>query len=289
MSFDISSLSPALIREILADRKVDLAQLLVFEQFADVRNVVEQEGSLYIWDSPIGIPTDEAMTSEVDPDADTPQGPASLGTRGYACPDYRFAMRINRMAEQSLSTLGDAIDKLVMRSAVKVLGDYNRQIANVLTAGGAALTNDDVTAKVVANAWNGASGTPLDDIDSVIDVLGTGLDVVMGANVATVLSRDPQITGSAAGSGREFVGYAALRQALMDRGCGRVFIIGAHEHVGELDAVRSYGHLYKDVFAMSVPGNLVVPRFLPLEETLEHDQLNKRKFFVAEHSHDIIT
>lgn len=290
MGFDIGSLSPALIREILEDKKTALADLMLFQSFCDVRDVAEQDGSVYIWDEPVGMHINGQRTSEVSPDADTPQGNASTGTRSYSCPDYRYAQKLNRMAEKSLSTLDDAVEKLVMKSAKKVLGDYNLKIADVLKTNGASGTSDDVTEKAVSNPWtNTSTGTPTVDIDDVILTLGPGLDCIMSANIATILSRHPDVTGSAAGSGNASVGYEAVRQYLRDRGIGEIFILGAQMQNAEGNYARNYAFLYQDVFALSVPGNLVAPRFLALEETVEEDRLNKRKFFVAEHSHDIIT
>lgn len=288
--FDVGTLSPALIREILDDKQTALSELLMWQQFCDVRDVAEQRGSIYIWQEPVGVPDDGQRTSEVAPDDDTPMGNSSTTTRSYDCKDYRYAIPLNRMAEKSLSSLNDAINQLVMRSAKQVLKDFNSKIASVLANGGASATSDDVTEKAASNPWtNTSTGTPTQDIDDVILTLGTGLDCIMSSKIATILSRHPDVTGSAAGSGNASVGYDGVRQYLRDRGVGRIFIMGAMMQDTEPNYARAYGHVYQNVFALSVPGNLVVPRFLDLEQVIAEDNLNRRKAYVAEHSADIIT
>lgn len=287
--FDVNSLSSELLREILQDKQEELSALTMWQSFGDVRDVTEQEGSVYIWDEPMSMSDAGHRTSEVAPDADTPIGNASLGTVQYTCPEYRFAMSLNRMAEKSLSSLDDAIDKLVMRSAYKVLGDFNSQIASVFLGNGAAATSDDLTQKAAANAWDTALGTPLDDIDDVVDELGSGLDCYIGGNVATVLSKNSDVTGSAAGSGREFVEkFDGVRQFLQNRGIGNIYFLGAQEQANEPNQTRSYDYIYQDVFVLSIPGNIVIPRYIPLEQSVHLDDLNGRKYFRANHSHDIV-
>ena len=280
--FNIGTLSPQLLDEMLQDHMVELGALMSFEQWADVSDVTTRAGKIKKWGTPLGVPSNRHRTSKVAPGAPTPKGNTSLDDIDFACEDYKFGEDLDRGAEKELQTLDDVSNKLVLSSTKQVLRDFNADIADMLLGNGTSGNDQDLTEKAVSNAWDTASGTPIDDIDDIVKALrGAMLEVFMGFDVAQALSKNSQITGDAAGSGNEYIRFQALVSELISRGISRVIIDGSVQQNTEPDYARSYAGIYDGVFTLGVRGNIRVPRFIPLEQSMYEDKDRDVKCYKA--------
>jgi hypothetical protein len=285
--FNLGSLQQGLLDEIMADVKSELSALRTFEQFCDVRPVDKRKSSIYLWNTPLEIASDGNRTSKVAPGANTPEGNSALDTREYKCDDFKYQQALEEGAEKEIQSVDDVRNKLALNASQKVLLDFNKEIKNILDGTD---TTQSFTEKAVSNPWDGASGTPIDDIDDVLKALrGVGqVDCVMGYDVMQALSRNDQITGAGAGSGNEFVLFNQVVQYLMSRGVARIFVDGSTVQNGEINYARSYAGVYDGVFSLFQRGNLMVPDFQQLRADVYEDRNKDVTYFKAKHSKDVI-
>jgi hypothetical protein len=290
MGVDIGSLTPQVFEEFLEDHATELAPLLSFEQWADVRNVTSRKGKIPRWLTPMDLPSDQHRTSKVAPGASTPRRNADFGYIDYECFDFKDGLDIEESLEAELETYTDVSNKLTRNTVLKVLADFVRgEIADMLLGNGTSGEERDLTEKSVSNAWDTANGTPLDDIDDVVkDLRGGDLQAIVGYDVALTLSKDPDITGSAAGSGREFVDFSGVRSFLQARGISQVIIDGTIEQTTEPHFTRSYGGVYDGVFYVGTRGNIVIPRLKALEQMVWTDMDRDVEVYKAKHSHGAV-
>lgn len=267
--FDLGTLSPQLLDEMLQDHMTSLEPLLAFEQWAKVKDVKTRSGTVKKWGTPMGLPSNGHRTSKVAPGAPTPRGNSALDDISYKCDDFKWGEDIEEGEEQELETLEDVSNNLVGASAKKILRDFNADIASMLLGNGTSGNDQDLTEKAVSNAWDTGSGTPIDDLDEVMLALrGAELDILMGYDIAQILSKNSQITGDAAGSGKEYIRFQAMVSELISRGASRVIIDGSVQQNDERNFARSYAGIYDGVFTVSIRGNIRVMRFKQLMQKI---------------------
>lgn len=280
--FDLGTLSPQLLDEMLQDHMTSLEPLLAFEQWTKVKDVSTRAGTMKKWGTPIAIPSAGHRTSKVAPGSPTPRGNTSLDGISYKCDEYKWGEDIEEGEEKELQTLDDVSEDLVGASAKKILRDFNADIADMLLGNGTSANDQDLTEKAVSNAWDTASGTPIDDIDEgLLALRGAEIDIFMGYDIAQILSKNSQITGDAAGSGKEYIRFQAMVSELISRGASRVIIDGSVQQDSERNFARSYAGVYDGVFTLGIRNNIRVMRFKQLMQKILIDDDRDVKTYKA--------
>lgn len=267
---DLGTLAPQLLDEMLQDHETEIAPLLTYEQFCDVRPVTKRQGSLYLWETPMGLPSNGHRSSKVAPGAPTPKGEATLGTVDYKAFDYKWEIPIEEGAESEISTLTDVSNKLVKVSNMKVLRDFNDDIAELLRGNDADWTINTLAA---GNAWDTSNGDPVKDVDTVVLKLrGMGsLVCVIGYDVALEITKNLKITGAAAGSGREYVDMEQVTSFFRARGVAHVIVDGSVQQNAEARQAREYTGIYDGVCAFFPKGTLIAPEFIKRYQKIRRD------------------
>ena len=280
MTLNIGKLPEGLIREMMTDVRSNLANLLQFEQFCDVRSVDVRQGALYLPITPLEIATDGHRTSETAPGAPTPRANTEISMFSYKCQDYKWMVPLEEGAEKELSAF-DISTKFLEQASSQTLWDFNKKIASTL--------NTLTLGSTGSGAWDTNGGKPLTDIQPAIKNLRglPNLCAVMGFDVAQALSLNPQITGSGAGSGTEVKSFSAVIDMLTSQGITEVYIDGSTAQTADARKARAYKGAYDGVFAVFAKGNLFSARFQDLRVDVVEDKDRDERGFKAKHSHSI--
>lgn len=280
--FNVGSISRQQLMEILDDHRTDLAALEGFKQFSHVRPVKAMKGSLYLWDTPVGVPSSGGQTSKVSPGQPTPQGNLGLGTVDYTCHEFALDNPLPKSAQKEIAAISGAdLSELVRNASLKVLRDFNADIATLLKGDDADYA---ITERTINDKWDTSSATPIEDVDAIVKALRGGgeLTAVVGWDVASALSKAAKITGSSAGSGREYVNFEGVAMFLRERGIKNVWIDGSAQQNGEPNFARSYNGVYDGVFAVFPRNALITALFTDLDNDVFEDKKTRSVFHHAE-------
>lgn len=282
MPVNVGSLSSDLLDQFLEDHQTEVAPLLAFEQWCDVRdNIRAMSGDIYLWNTPLGVPSDGHRESKMGLGEEAPESNDDFGTISYKCEKYGRQRTIPDELLSELETYEDVSNKLVRANVLEALfGFNNAELADMLLGNGASGDDRDLTEKAASNPWDTPSGTPLNDIDDVVKELrGSNLQAIVGWDIAQILSKDPDITGSDAGSGEEYTTFGGVVNFLRARGINQVVIDGSVAQDGQRNFTRSYKGTYDGVFYVGVAGNIIVPRFQPItQKAWSDDNTDSQKY-----------
>lgn len=286
--FNVGSISRQQLMEILDDHRTDIAALEGFKQFTQVRNVQAMNGKLYLWDTPVGLPSSGGQTSKVAPGQPTPIGDLGLGTVDYSCHEFAFANAMPKTAGKELASMsGGDLSELVRNSSLKVLRDFNADIATLLKGNDSGYA---ITEQTISNKWDTSSATPIEDVDAIVKALRGGgeLTAVLGWDVASALSKAAKITGADAGSGREYVSFEGVAMFLRERGIKNVWIDGSAQQNGEPNFARSYNGVYDGVFAVFPRNAVITAMFSDLNNDVYEDKSRRSTYHQADIVADIV-
>lgn len=229
-SFNVRSIGQAHLNELIQDQshKANIEKGFFGTQMIgpDHTHVVTRlKGS--VDKAPLSLlaaPGDTVRTSVVAPDAPTPKGNAKLDLLNYEVNVMRYAYPLGQDVYDSADAALAELEKLLRNQAgacVKV--DSERDLLQILNG-----TTGATTASLTGKEWNAPTDpdhNPVRDILAAISATGGG-NMFLGRNVANALRESPKLTGSAAGSGTEFLSDAQLIEKLMGLGLANVWIAG---------------------------------------------------------------
>jgi len=285
MPFDIGSLSTELLDEMLEDHKTTLAPLRQYERWADIQDNAKLDSKVYKHVEPLELPDDGHRSSKVALGTAARRSQVSYGTVPYKIThEYKHEISMLDVAREQIETIDDVSNKMVLKSNLQVLADFNRDLAGMLKGNGSAGQYTDFTERsLTGNTWDaGTPGNPTPDIDAIVKALrGGNIVCSCGFDVAQVLSRNPYVVGSDAGSGREQAGFDVVRQYLLERGISEVFFDATVEQASEGHYGRSYGGIYDGVFAIFTRGNPLVARVKALTQYTYHDNSTHEDVYEA--------
>ena len=289
--FDIGSLDRVLLDEMFEQLRIDLAPAMAWTQISDVKPVKNRKGEMRLWVEPLGVGQGGQRSSKVAPGSATPKGNTSLTTKGYDVQQYRWGLPIEEGAREEIETFADVSAQFGLSTSLKVLRDFAIDVRAVITGNDA--DNPITQQSLTGNAWNaGTPGDPLVDIDAIVKKL-TGaqgqLCCLMGLDVALALSRNPFFTGSAAGSGREFVDFDMVRTVLRSRGItGNIVVDMFAQKAGEANQAGSLSGVFDGVFYIGVQQNLKTCVFKELRGDMYEEPDTMMEVFRAMHEADLI-
>lgn len=282
MPVNVGSLSSELLDRFLEDHQTEIEPLMAFEQWADVRDGIQaMSGDVYLWETPLGVPADGHRESKMGLGEPAPESNDDFGTISYKCEKYGRQRTIPNELLTELQSYEDVSNKLVRANVLEALFGFNKvELADMLLNNGTAANDRDLTEKAVSNPWDTASGTPLADIDDVVEQLrGGNLQAIVGWDVAQILSKDPDITGSDAGSGEEYTTFGGVVSFLRARGISQVIIDGSVAQDGQRNFTRSYKGTYDGVFYIGIQNNIIVPRFQRIiQKAWESEDTDSQKY-----------
>jgi hypothetical protein len=289
--FDIGSLDPVLLDEMFSDIRTDLDKAVPWTKISEVKPAKYRAGETRLWATPLEVAQGGQRTSKVAHGSATPKGNTSLSTRPYKVEEYRWGLPIEEGAEEEINSFEDVASKFAMSCSLKVYRDFAVDVRALIT--GQDADNTITQRSLTGNAWNaGTPGDPLVDIDFILQALRGAQDQVcclMGYDVALALSRNPFFTGSAAGSGREFVDFDMIRAVLSSRGVkGEIVIDEFIQNNTESNYTRNMAGVFDGVFYIGVRNNLKTMQFKALQGDIYDDKDTRIKVFRAFHESDMI-
>ena len=285
--FDIGSLASVQLNELLEDHKADLQGYLA-RRVTRLRKVVNREGSVYRFETPLGMSAKLQRKVKHAPGTPSPQGNSAMGTRGYRIDSYSWKEGIDHLAEKELGQIEEALQDLSGVCSHMVLGALDRELATILGGGGSADTFDDLTEKVVNTAWDNG-GNPTNDVDDVVKKLrpgSRGLMAVCGYDVALALSKNDQVINNA---DQEHTDFSGVRNFLRSRGITEIHIDMGVEQDGEREAARSYAGIFDGIFYIGTADNLIRPEVNDLDLDTFRTEDPRMNYFRASGDWDITT
>lgn len=290
MGFDPGSLASVQLDELLEDHSADLNAYLA-RRVCRRRPVTNKEGSVYRFETPIGMSADVQRSVKHAAGTPSPKGNVEMGTRGYKIDSYSWKEGIDHLAEQELAKIENALEDLSGVTSHMVLGALDRELANILLGNGTSGTFDDLTEKAATNPWDSSGATPTitDDIDDVVQLLrpgSRGLMAICGYDIALHMSKNDEVVND---SDKDHTDFQGVRSFLRSRGITQIHIDMGVEQNGEREATRAYTGIFDGVFYIGTADNLILPQMNDLTLDAFYDDDSRTNYFRAAGDWDIVT
>lgn len=233
-----------------------------------------------------GTIVNEAISALVATDAPTPKGDAELDQMNVKALEYRYAMPLSFAGKSMAEFWAEVVEWLRDGAGLRVKLAVEKQLMDILRGLGSAATRTGVTVVDIAAAgskWNNYTGATHNPIQNIIDLQRrTGATrIFLGSDVAAALISSPILTGSAAGSGREYIYYPQLKEALGGIGFSDVMIGHLPTNPRPIELTPDLKYAHDGVVAMWSPGAIRKYTFEPFQYDSYVDEDRRKEYYRA--------
>lgn len=301
---NFSSLSRDNMGVILEDLRVQLAIYYEFEQYGAMHVELAEKGVVDVWATPAGVPSQGHRKNKVAIGAPLPKGSLAFEQRNYEVERYGKEYPVDRALLRRLESMTDIRDQLASLAAKDALMDFLLDVKPIFDGTSTTTGKQFTTLSLTAGGWQLPTSDVIEDVNQAVASLGGGRNgdtasnavggggivAVLGLDVAQKLMKHPQITGSAAGSGRELVGFDAVRDFMRMLNVSEVWIDGATTQSTEANYDRDYENILNGVAAFYWKNNLnwIVQEEFQMDFDTDYNKSTKMWSFLAETRRDVI-